>query len=143
MEALFFPVLAGILITLQSVFNTNASSKIGIWETNLLVHAGGLILAVILVFTIGQGNFKKVGEVNIFYLMGGFMGVVVIFSVMKGITLLGATLSVAVLLITQLIAATVVDSLGLFGIEKTGISLSKCAGLLMMIAGVILYELKN
>ena len=47
-------------MSLQGVFNTRLSDKIGSWETNTIVQASGLILTLIVLFFFGNGNFKEI-----------------------------------------------------------------------------------
>jgi len=143
MKNLLFPVMAGIFISLQSVFNARASEKIGFWETNTFVHGTGFIITVIMLFISGSGGFSKIGEVNKLYLTGGVLGALIVYTVTKGITSLGAALAVAVLLATQLIVATVIDTFGLFGSTPVKFDYTKLIGLLMMIGGIIVFKSKG
>ena len=43
-------IISGISMSLQGVFNTRLSEKIGTWETNTFVQATGLILSLIILF---------------------------------------------------------------------------------------------
>ncbi|MEL5864862.1 DMT family transporter [Clostridium cochlearium] len=140
---MIFSFLAGIFITLQSVFNTRVSDKIGLVETTVIVHAIGFIVAAIAMIILGNGNFKRLQEVNKLYLLGGAFGVIIVYSVMKGISLLGATFSVAILLITQLIFATIIDTFGLFGSSQIKFDFTKLLGILIMIVGIIIFKLKG
>ena len=76
------------------------------------------------------------------YLLGGAFGVIIIFSVVKGFTLLGPSYSIAILLITQLIVGTVIDTFGLFGNSQMKFYLTKPIGILVMIVGIIIFKLK-
>ncbi|WP_312115512.1 DMT family transporter [Brevibacillus reuszeri] len=46
------------------------------------------------------------------------------------------------LLVAQLLVALIIDSLGLFGVEKVPLTTSKVMGILIMIAGVLVFKLK-
>lgn len=138
-----FSIAAGILITLQSVFNARASEKMGLWETNVVVHVLGLSLTLFMLLFFGQGNIMKIQEVNKLYLFGGFFGAAIIFSVMKSVNALGPTMAMAILLITQLIVATVVDGFGLFDTVAVRFELTKLGGIILMIAGIIVFNLKG
>lgn len=140
---IIFSMLAGVLTTLQGVFNTRLSDKIGLWETSSMVHAVGLIFSLLPLFLYGNGTFKKLGEVNKLYLTGGILGVLVVFSVMKGISLLGAAFSVSVMLITQLLVATAIDVFGIFGSVPIKFHITKLIGILIMITGIIVFKLKG
>ena len=87
-------------------------------------------------------NFKKLKDVSIIYLFGGVFGVIIIYSVMKGISLIGTTFTTAILLITQLIIATIIDSLGLFGSIQMKLDFTKVVGLGIMIFGIFIFKLK-
>lgn len=141
MLGIIFSFVAGLFISLQSVFDTRVSDKIGIWETTTLVHAIGLICAFLMTVAFGKGQIERYTEVNKLYLLGGVFGVIIIFSIMKGISLLGPTLSISIILITQLAMATIIDSFGLFGIPQIAFSFTKLLGVFIMVMGIIVFKL--
>jgi transporter family-2 protein len=140
---LIFSVIAGICMSLQGVFNTRVSEKIGLWETNVFVQGTGLILTLIILFIAGNGNFKAIKEVNKLYLLGGVLGAIIIFSVMQGITNLGPTYSIATILVAQLLAAGVIDRFGMFGAQQIKFALSKFIGIAIMVVGIIIFKWKG
>lgn len=142
-KGIIFSIAAGLCISLQGVFNTRLGEKLGFWETNTFVHGSGFALTLVIMLLYGTGNFSGIGEVKKLYLLGGFLGVIIIFSVMNAISALGATYCIAILLVTQLVAATVIDSFGLFGSPVIGFSMTKLVGLAVMIAGIVIYKLKG
>ncbi|ABR49250.1 protein of unknown function DUF606 [Alkaliphilus metalliredigens QYMF] len=136
-----FSLLAGLMITLQSIFNARLGEKLSFWHTNAFVHGSGLIVAFIILLFNEKLNFTPIKAVNPHYLLGGAMGVVIIFSVMKGITDLGASYAVTILIVTQIIATAVINYFGVFGepiIVFTGI---KVFGLLLIVSGLLVYQL--
>lgn len=143
MLGLMFSLFAGLLVTLQSVFNTRVTDKIGFWETNAFVHGTGFLFAFIIMMLFGSGTFKKIGEVNKLYLLGGIFGVLIIFCVTKSISLAGATMTVSIMLIAQLIMSTCIDTFGLFGMEKIEFHITRILGVLVMIAGVVIFKWKG
>lgn len=142
MMGIIYSLLAGIFVSLQSVFNTRMSDKLGLWFTNTWVHGTGFALSLIIMLILKENHIAKLDTVNKLYWIGGAFGVMIVFSVMKGITALGPAYSVALLLITQLTVALLIDSLGLFGVDKVPISTNKLIGIGIMIAGVIVFKLK-
>ena len=143
MKGILFSIAAGVFISLQGVFNTRFGEKIGFWETNTFIHASGLAFTLIMMLVAGTGSFAKLGEVNKLYMLGGVLGVLIIFSVMNAITALGATYCIAILLVTQLIAATIIDTFGLFGSPIIKFDITKLLGIAIMIAGIIVFKLKG
>jgi bacterial/archaeal transporter family-2 protein len=143
MPGVLFSILGGILVCLQGVFTTRISSKIGLWETNTIVHIVGLALTLLFLAFQGDGDFTKFGQVNRLYLPGLCLGALIVFSVMKGVSSLGPTLSTAILLISQLVVATIIDCGGLFETARAKLVYTKPLGLGIMIAGIIVFKLKD
>ena len=71
------------------------------------------------------------------------MGVLIVFSAMIAVLALGATYSIAILLVAQLAAATVIDSFGLFGSPVIEFDITKLLGIAIMIAGIVVFKLKG
>lgn len=142
MIGLVFSIIAGICMSLQGVFNTRLGEKIGLWETNFIVQLSGLILTLIILFLAGNGNLKNIKQANKIYLLGGALGVIIIFAVMKGIKELGPTYSIASILVAQLTAAGIIDAFGLFESEQTKFGITKIIGVAIMIFGIIIFKWK-
>ncbi len=136
-----FSILAGIFITLQAVFNANVSSKIGDMETNVLVHGVGFIFAFFAMLFLGKGSFKAIGEVKPIYLFGGLIGVGIIYTVNKGITLLGATYASSIFLVSQILLSVIIDYKGLFGMERLEFNSMNIVGLVVMLLGLLIFKL--
>lgn len=143
MLGILFSLIAGVFISLQGVFNTRVSEKVGLWETTTIVHASGLICAIFMMIVFGNGNIEKYTEVNKFYLLGGIFGVIIISSVMNGISILGPTLSVSIILVTQLVMATFIDAFGLFGNPQIQFDFTKPLGVIIMVIGIIVFKLRG
>lgn len=130
-------------MSLQGVFNTRLSSKIGSWETNVIVQGSGLILTALILLIFGNGHFKEIKNVNKLYLLGGVLGVVIIFTVMEGISMMGPTYSIATILVAQLIAAGIIDAFGLFDSTKISFGWTKIIGIAIMIIGIVIFKWKG
>lgn len=140
---IIFSIIAGIAMSLQGVFNTRVESRIGTWETNTIVQGSAFLITIILALTIGKGNFKNIKDVSKIYLLGGVLGVLIIFTVIEGIKNLGATYSISTILIAQLTAAALIDAFGLFECKKISFGLNEILGVMIMIAGIIIFKWKR
>jgi bacterial/archaeal transporter family-2 protein len=143
MIGIIFSITAGIFMSLQGVFNTRLSQKIGLWETNFIVQASGFLLTTIALLIVGSGSFKNARTANKIYYLGGVIGVIIIYSVMKGIESLGPTCSITVILIAQLTSAGIIDAFGLFGSESIKFGITKIIGILIMITGIMIFKWKG
>lgn len=142
MISIICAIISGISMSLQGVFNTRLGEKIGTWETNVLVQASGLILTLIILMLFGKGNFKNIKGANKLYLLGGVLGVIIIFTVMKSIGSMGATCGIAIILVAQLLAAAAIDAFGLFGSERVPFNTKEFIGVGIMIIGILIFKWK-
>lgn len=143
MLAIIYAIISGISMTLQGVFNTKLEEKVGTWETNVIVQGTALVVTLIIVTFFGKGNFKAIKNVNKLYLLGGFLGVIIIFTVMKSIGAMGATCGIGIILVAQLASAGMIDALGLFGTEKISFHLKEFIGIAIMILGIIIFKWRS
>ena len=143
MLGFIFAALAGAAMSIQGVFNTRLSEKIGLFESNTIVQGSAFILAIIAMLIFGKGDITKVSEVNKLYLLGGIIGFVITLTVMLAIKNLSPTVAISVILIAQLLVAAIIDAFGLFGSKKVPFDLTKYIGIGLMIAGVIVFKYKS
>lgn len=68
------------------------------------------------------------------------LAAVVLYSNMTAVHRMGVTLTIGIFLIAQLVAAVMIDSKGWFDMAKQRIGRTQIAGLLLMIAGVIVLK---
>lgn len=142
MIGIILAIISGIAMSLQGVFNTRLGEKIGIWETNVIVQATGLILTLIISFFFGRGGYKDIKEVNKLYLLGGILGVIIIFTVMRSISDMGPTMGIAIILIAQIVAAALIEAFGLFGHDKGHFGIKEFLGVAIMVIGIIVFKWK-
>ncbi|MGL5085201.1 MAG: DMT family transporter [Clostridium sp.] len=142
MMSIIYAIISGISMSLQGVFNTRLGEKIGTWETNVLVQASGLLLTFIILMFFGKGNFRNIKEANKLYLLGGVLGVLIIFTVMRSIGSMGTTYGISIILIAQLLTAATIDAFGLFGTEKIPFTPKEFIGVFIMLIGVVVFKWK-
>lgn len=142
MLSIIYAIISGISMTLQGVFNTRLEEKIGTWETNVVVQGSALIITLIIVIFFGKGNFKAIKEVNKLYLLGGILGVIIIFTVIRSISSMGATVGIGTILVAQLASAGIIDAFGLFGTERVSFGFREFIGISIMILGIVIFKWK-
>ncbi|MBV7273276.1 DMT family transporter [Clostridium thailandense] len=142
MLGIIVSLLAGICMSFQGVFNTRLGEKIGLWETNVIVQASGLIITIIAVCILGNGGFKNIKNCNKLYLLGGVLGVIIIYTVMQGIKSLGPTCSISIILVAQLTTAALIDAFGLFDTTQVKFGVTKIIGVIIMIIGILIFKYK-
>ncbi|PHS36328.1 MAG: hypothetical protein COA82_01760 [Alkaliphilus sp.] len=142
MLGVLFAIIGGFFMSIQSSFNTRVGESVGTIEATVVVHVVGLLAAIAATMVIGTGNIMKVTEVNKLYLVGGAFGVIIVYSVIKSISALGVAQAVMLIVVAQLLLAYIIDLLGLFGMDKVPFSLTKIAGLLIVLLGIFVFSRK-
>ena len=142
MTGVLMCILSGAAMSVQGVFNTRLSDKIGLLESNFIVQGTALVLAAISLFW-ARGSFSQIGGVNKLYLTGGVLAMVITITVMLGIKNLSPTVAISIILVSQLAAAALIDAFGLFDSDKVVFGIRKIIGLAIMIGGIILFSYKK
>lgn len=142
MSGIIFSIIAGAAMSIQGVMNTRLSDKIGLYESNAFVQGTAFLLSVLAVWILGKGSFKSLGEVNKLYWLGGVLGLVITITVMLGIGKLSPTVSISVILISQLFVAALIDAFGIMDSPKVAFTWNKYIGMALMIGGVLLFKWK-
>ncbi len=142
MLGVILSILSGVCMSLQGVFNSRLSDKIGLLETNVFVQGTAFLLSTLILIIAGKNNFKNIKSANKLYLLGGVLAVIIIYTVMKGISALGTTYAISAILISQLITAAIIDAFGLFGAAKIEFGANEIAGVIVMLVGIVIFKWK-
>ncbi|PFG78989.1 transporter family-2 protein [Bacillus sp. YF23] len=141
MKGILFAIMGGALITLQGTFNARLSSDIGIWSTSIITHLIGFLIAISLFFIKEESSLNDLKNVKKIYLSSGTFGVIIIFAETFAIYSMGITLTAGTLMIAQLLTATFIEINGLFGIKKIKIMSHHAIGTIIMILGIVVFNI--
>ncbi|AJQ59041.1 EamA-like transporter family protein [Bacillus thuringiensis] len=133
-------ILAGILISLQSVFNVKVNENVGQWLTTTCVLGIGLISSILFYIITENSINIKVYTTNYLFYVSGLFGIGLIICIMGAIKSLGPAYTVLISLITQLVVALCIDTFGLFGMESIPLQLNKLVGIGLLIVGVGIFK---
>lgn len=143
MVGLFIAILSGICMSVQGVFNTEVTKQSGMWVTNVFVQASAMLVCFIIWAVSDRSSFAGLLRVEPKYmLLGGAIGAVITFTVIKSMDALGPAKAVMFIVIAQLIAAYVIEIFGWFGVEKQPFEWRKAIGMAVAIAGIVIFKWK-
>lgn len=140
MKGVLFSILAGVCITMQGIFNSKMGAELSGWHTTVVVHAVAFTLSAIIYFKKRDGSKLGMKRVPPFYFIGGAFGVPVVFSELTAIQQLGPAPAISILLVAQMAAAFIVEWRGWFGERKNRIKTHQIIGLVMIVAGVVIFK---
>lgn len=140
MSGFSLAILAGVLISLQSVFNTKVNENVGQWLTTACVLGIGLIGSIVFYIITENSISIKVYTTNYLFYVSGLFGIGLIICIMIAIKNLGPAYTVLISLITQLVVALSIDTFGLFGMESVPLQINKLVGIGLLIFGVGIFK---
>lgn len=136
-------MLSGACMSIQGVFNTQVTKTSGIWVANAFVQFSALIVCLIVWIITDRSSFATLLKVEPKYmLLGGVIGAVITFTVIKSMDMLGPAKAVMIIVIAQLLVAYLIELFGMFEVEKQPFEWRKAIGMAVAIAGVILFKSK-
>jgi transporter family-2 protein len=132
---------AGISVAVQQVLNGSlrASLNSPAWA-GFASYLGGLLTMVIVLLAMREHmpSWKLVTATPWWAWSGGILGGVFILLVILLLPSLGAATLLALVVAGQMSAAVVMDHFGAFGLAQHSLSISRLAGVALVIAGVAL-----
>ncbi len=141
MAGFLFALIAGSAMSIQGVMNTRLSDKIGLYESNVIVQGTAFVLSLVALWFLGKGDFKAIGGINKFYLLGGVFGIIITITVMLAIGKLSPTVAISTILIAQLTVAALIDAFGIMGSEKVPLHWNNYVGFVLMVGGMLLFKI--
>ena len=142
MIGVIFSIIAGMAMSVQGVMNTRLGERIGTMEANALVQCTAAALSLAALAVYHKGDLSALWAAPKLYWFGGVLGLVITVTVMLGIRDLSPTVSISVILISQLLVAALIDAFGLMDSEKAPFGWGKFVGLGLMLGGVVLFKWK-
>lgn len=144
MWGIIFSIISGVAMSVQGVFNTQLTKKVGVWETTVLTQGIALLTALVVLFFAGDGNFRNLKDANKLYLLAGVLGTVITFTVIQSMSDLGPAIAVSTILVAQLVAAALINHFGWFGVDIVHTSvIRQIVGVVVMITGIIIFKWKG
>lgn len=134
-------VLSGILMSLQGVFNTEVTKNSSMWSAAGFVHLTALLVCVAAWFVTERHGVSGLWTVRPrYFLLGGVIGAFITYTVVASMSRMGPAKAVMFIVTAQIISAYLIEVFGMFGVEKQPLTASKVIGMLVAIAGVVIFK---
>ena len=141
MIGIVIAILSGVLMSVQGVFNTDVTEHSSLWVANCWVQATALAVCLAFWGITDRSSFGLLFDFRPKYvLLGGAIGAFITLTVIKSMDLMGPAQAVLFIVIAQMISAYLIELFGLFGSEKADWSIQKLVGMIVAIAGVIIFQ---
>ena len=130
-------------MSIQGVFNTEVSKVSGQWVTNTFVQFTGFLSCLVIWFFAEKGKndfFDLILVEKKYMLLSGVIGAFITISVMWSMSGLGPAKAVLFIVTAQIIAAYLIEVIGLFGVERSVFQWRKLIGAAIAIGGIVLFQ---
>ena len=144
MAGFLIALLSGALMSVQGIFNTQVTKSTGIWVSNGWVQLSAFALCVVVWLATGRESVSTLWEVRPHYmLLGGVIGAGITWTVIQSVSALGPARSALLIVIAQLAVSYLIQLFGLFGMDQEQFSWKKAGGLLLAVAGIMIFQLSG
>lgn len=134
-------LLSGALMSIQGVFNTQVTKESTIWAASTFVQFSALCVCLGAWFLTDRSSLLAPLRVEPKYmLLGGAIGAFITYTVIKSMDSLGPAKAVMLIVVAQLIVAYVIELFGWFGVEKQPWDWRKAIGMVLAIAGIVIFK---
>ena len=143
MIGIFIALLSGTLMSVQGVFNTQVTKTTGMWVSNGWVQLTALLVCIGAWLVTGRDSIATLTKVSPKYaLLGGVIGAGITWTVIKSIEMLGPAKSALLIVVAQLTMSYIIEMFGLFGMEQGTFVWRKLFGLILAVAGIVIFQWK-
>ncbi len=141
MWGMILALISGVLMSVQGVFNTEATRQSGLWLVSGFVHITAFLVCVAAWLTVEHTQIDTLWHIRPWYLLlGGVIGAFITITVVKAMSGLGPAQAAMLIVTAQVIAAYLIELFGLFGTDKADFSWRKLMGAALAIAGIIVFK---
>lgn len=143
---LFYTVLVvciGCFLAIQGSINTQLTTYLKHPIQGALVNfvvGATTLLALNFIFRTQIPDWAHLKTAPWYLFVGGLMGAIFVSSVIFFIPKIGVTTVLAASIAGQLIAASIIDHFGFFGLSAHPVSISRILGILLMLVGIFLIQ---
>ena len=143
MWGMIIALVSGALMSVQGVLNTELTKQTSLWVANSWVQGTAFFVCFGAWLLRERKSFGSLLQVdNKWALLGGVLGAFITLTVILSMDQLGPAKSVLIIVVSQIAVAYLIELFGLFGVEKAAFQWSKCIGLLLAVAGIVIFKWK-
>ncbi len=129
----------GCLLTIMIYLNSGLTDNVGMVNALIFIHIGGL-LGTIVINIVKKNKITYDKTIPFILYLGGCVGVFNVLFNTTAFSVIGASLTATIGLLSQLITSIIFDVYGIGGTEKIPFNKKKIYGLLVILAGIIIME---
>ncbi len=137
-------LISGALMSIQGVFNTEVTKQSSLWVSTGWVQFSAFLVCVLAWLFTGRDSISALWQVeNKYTLLGGVIGAFITITVIQSMSALGPARAAMLIVVAQLAVAYVIELFGMFGTDRQPFEWRKIIGMLIAIAGIVIFKWEN
>lgn len=132
-----FVCLAGASLAVQSGINGGLGKKIGSIEAAFVSFSIGTLVLLLMMIFAGKGNILNVLSVPKWQLLGGVLGVIVVYSMVLAVPRIGVATTIVSIIVGQIVTSMILDHMGLFSGKQIPFDFNRMLAVILL--GVALF----
>jgi bacterial/archaeal transporter family-2 protein len=131
-------LIGGVAVGLQSPIAGAMGQRVGGIASSLIIHVSGAIFSAVYLVLRGGEKIKDWHTLPWYMLCAGIFGLILYQTISVTLPRLGSTMTVALIIVAQLLVGVVVDHFGLLGVATRHIDLTRGLGIVALVLGAYL-----
>lgn len=131
-------LIGGMAVGLQGPLSGAISQRVGPMGSSLIIHTGGALITAAVILFVGGVNWQGFKGMPAPYFLAGLFGVVLYLTFSYTMPRAGVGVTTALLILAQLGIGLLIDHNGWMGVPINPISLSRLAGVGVILLGAFL-----
>lgn len=141
MWGILVALISGALMSIQGVFNTEVTKQSSLWVSTGWVQFSAFLVCVLAWLFTGRDSISALWQVeNKYTLLGGVIGAFITITVIQSMSALGPAKAAMLIVVAQLAVAYVIELFGMFGTDRQPFEWRKIIGMLIAIAGIVIFK---
>ena len=141
MAGILTALLSGALMSVQGVFNTEVTKQTSLWVSTGWVQFSAFVVCLAAWMITGRESVSALLQVeNRYTLLGGVIGAFITVTVIQSMSALGPARAAMLIVIAQLAVAWLIELAGIFGMDKQPFACRKLLGMLIAVAGIVIFK---
>jgi transporter family-2 protein len=133
---ILFPIVVGIAVAVQAQFMGQIDRGAGTLESMFVTYGGGGLLITLIMLVRRGGNAAALTTLPTHVLFAGVFGLIIVGGISYGTARIGLVGTFTTIVTVQFISSALMDHYGLLGATVRTMSVSRVAGIGMLLVGV-------
>ena len=128
-------LIGGISVGLQGPIAGAMGQRVGGTASSFIIHLSGMILSGVYLFMRGGEKIRDWHTLPWYMLGAGIFGLILYQAMNVTVPRLGGTMTIALIIVGQLLMGVAVDHFGLFGVAVRPVDLPRVIGIITLFVG--------